>query len=264
MKFFKSCSLSFAFLLLSEPAQALTDGILIGNGGGLAEMQALHIDLNFEKHLGLRSQYSDFAKKLEDHSPLLEFDTTCDVKKYRLTQEKIYLSSCALYGDRQGPLGQRPKPLKEIAALIYAVRWLSVHPGDSFEAVLVEARSFYNTFELRQDAYAFVFSGDLKALFTVQKVVQDHLFALEFKNESIDVSADLMSEMKCSSLNKFKASATRVFKSSSEQLAAESLVSWTCENQSYSGRLLFNIAFDDSENVDVDRSQIFLRGVEKL
>jgi len=227
-------------------------------------MQALHIDLNFEKHLSLRSQHTDFIKKLEDHSPLLEFDSTCDVKKYRLTQEKIYLSSCALYGDRQGPLGQRPKPLKEIAALIYTVRWLSVHPKDSFETVLLEARAFYDAIELRQDTYAFVFSGDLKALFAVQKVESDHLFALEFQNESIDVSADLMSKMKCSSLSKFKASTTRVFKSSSEQLAAESLVSWTCENLSYSGRLLFNIVFDDLENVDLDRSQIFLRGVEKL
>ncbi len=251
-------------LMFSQNSFSVSNGFLVGNGGGLAEMQALHLDSSLKQQLKSLGGFEEFVEKLNGAEKLLSFNPSCTAGGYAVFGDKISIDSCRLYSDVRSPLGERPLSLEEIGSWIFAVRWVSVYPSDSFEEALLKGRKLHLSLNHSFLEHPFVQTGKHVGSFIVQKSAGNYLFALEFLKGSVDLRESLIREAGCLSLTGVSFKNTETLNFGSKMFFGSMSAEWSCNGKIFEGDVLININFNGEGVAVKEKSTVLLRAVKVI
>lgn len=248
MKILFLCAIVCVFSIISPSVQVLAGGgIIVGNGGGFAEMQAIKTDHELKRLVTARGFFPELKEHVAewDQSPLgfsSECPNTDDPDFFR--RNPNILPSCWIYNSVEvKELGPRPKPIAEITAWVFAVRWMTFVSTDTGLEAYKRGLSLFSDLEI-QDQFLPLLWGErwvgaihLWSIDSQHGVTHEDVFVtLELESRSIDLTSKIHEVLDCSNptINWRNVQVVEVNKSN---IALVSPIKWICEGQTWQADL---------------------------
>lgn len=251
-------------LALSTPLLSQAGGVVVvGKGGGFSEMQAYQFDQNLkplidmclkpENPCDLSQEELRWIQNLSRdlnamNRPLVQINTSCTTPYLHLEQNgRTSLDACALY-QVSGPDNlESPKSAQEILqwVLVAALRSANQGFGDSAAAKIAQG---FSQSRLQSFALPLTGGGVRLHLWTGQWAQQSYSFlSIESPKRTLDLTAALQAELRCTSNFSWIMQAPRFQDVSSQQTQAQAPIQWVCGDQKSRGELHLKLQFLEDE-----------------
>ncbi len=228
----------------------MSNGFLVGNGGGLAEMQALFLDQSVITLLSYFDEYSSAVKALKESNKSLVFDSACTEEGYFLSKRSISISSCKLYSVESDELGLRPLRLDEIMHWVLAVRLLSVDPQKTFQEAFVEAEKVTKNLSYKSTRTPVFYRKNFKGLFVFNDIIVGESsfqsFLFEGREKTFDLTQSFLTEFGCDEQVRVSFDKIRPEFVLKDKLLIRGNVEWVCKKKSFKG--LFSMRWSERDS----------------
>lgn len=218
---------------------------VIGNGGGFAEMQAVHLDQQLPVFLKASQQYSSLLTWLNQNPmSFLAFSPECHmIDENYVKQVPHTIPSCVLYTDVSTPLGSEPKSLREISATVFALRYLQFDPHALWAPTYQKGLELFNEVQLEQKMIPLTMRSLQVASVHIWKIHSSRLqnveqqLTLELPQVSIDILEAFGTASKCPTSEPFDISYLSIQWLKNSSFSALGPVNWSCGGKSFQGEL---------------------------
>lgn len=255
---------AFAFL----SGLAFAGGVVVvGKGGGFAEMLAYQFDQNqrsitsvclqSNNPCGLTPQEAGWVQTLDrdlqdPQRPLLKINVTClEPMIRRETDGSVSIEACALYQEISKAL-KTPREMRDILKLVLQASLLRVHPQEKPEDLRAVREKLLLAFESAREARSYPVPQAVSGLTLHHwsaRLGTQTLNRLTFEGvtRSVDLTADLEAQIGCENALAWDLQTPRFQERSSSRTEAQAALAWSCEGQNFRGELLLGLEFEGGE-----------------
>lgn len=255
-----------ASLFLS--ALAFAGGVVVvGKGGGFAEMQAYEFDqsqrsittvcLQSNNPCRLTPQEAEWVQALDrdlqdSRRPLLKINVTCLEPMIRRDAEgSVSIEACALYQERTKDL-RTPRDVRDIMKLVLQASLLRVHPQEKPEDLRAVREKLLLAFESVREARSYPVPQAVSGLtlhdWSVRLGAKTiNRLTFEGVTRSVDLTKDLEAQLGCENSLTWDLQTPRFQERSTTRTEAQAALAWSCGEQSFRGELLLGLEFEGGE-----------------
>ncbi|MCB0421444.1 MAG: hypothetical protein KDD61_10640 [Bdellovibrionales bacterium] len=216
-------------------------GTVVGNGGGFAEMQTLYIDSLLPVYLEPFPSFDKFRQHiLFNLRQPFRFSQHCYTLNTATVQQNPYsIPSCTLYTTSSTTEHQWPRSISELAALVFAYRWLQHDNQSDWNSTYNLGLQLFTNLKLLQRSYPINLKSSLVALFHTWSFHSPKLgstsaqYTLEMTQNSIDLTDVVANTFKCSQAPLIQWSYFSLNGYNEKQIWVQGPVVWQCQNQRY-------------------------------